>query len=184
MEKLKQKPTKEELRKFAVEKRDFMAKVGMTRKISNRITQIIKNSDDYIRATTVALYYPIKNEIDITGIICNDKNFCFPKCTKDEMYFCKVNSLDELKIGRYNIPEPVSDKINPDNIDVIYIPALLANNNCYRLGYGKGYYDKFFKNNKIRAKKIIVIAKNLISDNFIQDEKDYKCDKIVSEDIY
>lgn len=184
MEKLKENLTKTELRKIAIEKREFMAKIGMTKKISIRITNNIKNSEDFINAQNIALYYPVKNEIDITGIMCKGKNFYFPKCTGNDMCFCKANSTSELKIGRYNIPEPLSDKINPDIIDVIYIPSLMANNDCYRLGYGRGYYDRFFANNNIRAKKIIVAAKNLITDKFKQDENDYKCDKIISEDIY
>ena len=56
----------------------------------------------------------------------------------------------------------------------------MANKRCFRLGYGKGFYDRFFKNNQINARKLIVVANELINDNFIEDEFDYKCDGIIS----
>ena len=93
MQFLKEKTKKEELRKIALNKREFMAKVGMIKKISKKITTNIINSSTFQNAKNIALYYPIKNEIDITGIFCENKNFYFPKCQNDEMYFAKANSL-------------------------------------------------------------------------------------------
>ena len=83
-------------------------------------------------------------------------------------------------MGKFNILEPIGEKINPSILDLIYIPALMANNNCYRLGYGKGFYDRFFAVNTTTAKKLIVVAKELVLDDFVQDEFDYKCDGIIS----
>ena len=57
----------------------------------------------------------------------------------------------------------------------------MANKKCYRLGYGKGFYDRFFAFNEIKAKKVIVVAFNLISNEFIQDDLDFQCDEIISE---
>lgn len=182
MQTLKEKIKKEDLRKIAISKRDFMAKVGMIEKISKKISTNIINSSTYKNAKNIALYYPIKNEIDITSILSKEKNFYFPKCINNEMFFIKVNSLDELKKGAFNIPEPKGNIENPKNIDVFYIPTLLANKNCYRLGYGKGFYDRFFKSNSTNAKKIIVLSKVFVDDTFIQDEFDYKLDEIITED--
>ena len=56
----------------------------------------------------------------------------------------------------------------------------MANKKCYRLGYGKGFYDRFFAKNNIKAKKIIVISNELISDEFVEDKFDFQCDEIIS----
>ena len=169
------------LRKEALNKRGAMAKTGLIKKISKTITENILKSNDYKNAKNIALYYPVKNEIDITGILCHKKNFFFPKCIDCDMVFCKANSIDLFETGCFNIPEPEGDTINPEFLDVIYVPALMVNNKCYRLGYGKGFYDRFFKNNKIKAKKVIVIASEFINDKFVEDEFDYKCDEIMTE---
>ena len=169
------------LRKEALNKRGTMAKTGLIKKISKAITENILKSNDYKNAKNIALYYPVKNEIDITGILCSEKNFFFPKCIDCDMFFCKANSIDLFEAGCFNIPEPKGNPIDPKILDIMYIPALMANNKKYRLGYGKGFYDKFFKNNEIKAKKVIVIASDFINDKFIEDEFDYKCDEIMTE---
>jgi len=49
-----------------------------------------------------------------------------------------------LKINRWGIPEPMSGiKINPDQIDVIFVPLIIFDLEGHRIGYGKGYYDRF-----------------------------------------
>ena len=87
---------------------------------------------------------------------------------------------DNLITGAYNIKEPKGEIINPEILDLIYIPALMANRAGYRLGYGKGFYDRFFANNKIKAKKVIVLASELINDAFKENNFDYKCDEIIT----
>ncbi len=171
---------KNELRKYALEKRKASRVSGVTEINSKRIVSAILNSKEFKKSNNIALYYPIKGEIDITGLLnVKNKNFYLPVCKDNELEFLKYEN--KLVSGKYNIPEPTGEKINPELLDIIYIPALMANGNCYRLGYGKGYYDRFFASHKIKALKIIVVANELISNNFIQDSNDYKCDMILSE---
>ena len=49
-----------------------------------------------------------------------------------------------LKNNHWGIPEPQSGiKINPDQIDVVFVPLLIFDKQGHRIGYGKGYYDRF-----------------------------------------
>lgn len=167
---------KKELRKIALEKRALFS-----RDKSIEITQKILNSDEFKIAKNIALYLPIKHEIDITGLLnFKSKNFYLPRCNNNDLEFVKYNDINSLVLGKFNILEPIGDKIQPDILDIIYIPALMANSACFRLGYGKGYYDRFFKKYNLKAKKYIIVARELISDEFMQDEFDYKCDGIIS----
>ena len=167
---------KTSLRKFALEKR-----ATFSCDLSVQISHEILTSSDFKKATNVAIYLPIKNEIDISGLLnVQDKNFYLPRCSENELEFVKYNGMESLKLGKFDILEPVGEKINPEILDVIYIPALIANSSCYRLGYGRGYYDRFFANFNIKARKYIIIAKELILDDFIQEKHDFKCDGIIS----
>ncbi len=171
---------KSELRKYALEKRKTSGLCGVSEINSKRITSAILNSKEFKNSKNIALYYPIKGEIDITGLLnVKNKNFYLPVCKDNELEFLKYEN--KLVTGKYSIPEPTGNKINPEELDIIYIPALMANRKCYRLGYGKGYYDRFFAKYKIRAKKIIVVANELINDTFVQDSNDYRCDMVLSE---
>src|SRR5690606_4311417 len=52
-------------------------------------------------------------------------------------------SLDQLKISEYGIPEPVYGKeLNPEEIEFVIVPLLCADFRGYRVGYGKGFYDR------------------------------------------
>ena len=66
------------------------------------------------------------------------------------MYFCKWEKNDVLFLNKYGIPEPKkSKKIIPG---IILVPLLAFDKNKNRIGYGKGYYDKFL-NRFLKRKK-------------------------------
>jgi len=168
--------TKIELRKMALNKR-----VSFSRDLSKEILYKILNSDDFKKAKNIALYYPIKNEIDLTGLFSvENKNFFLPKCVDNELQFVKFDGFENLKVGSFNILEPIGQSVNPEILDIIYTPALIANKKCFRLGYGKGFYDRFFKKHNLKAKKVIVISEKLVLDEFIEDSYDVQCDYIIS----
>jgi len=172
---------KQKLRNYALEYRKSLQIRGVSEINSSLIVNKIITSDDFKNAKHIALYMPVKGEVDLRQILKIDsKIFYLPRCIGDDLEFAKYEP-NSLALSDFNILEPTGEKINPNILDIIYVPCLMANKMCYRLGYGRGYYDRFFKNNDIKAKKIIVVHNDLISDKFIQDEYDYKCDSILSE---
>lgn len=51
-----------------------------------------------------------------------------------------------LKTSEYGIPEPVSGiEVSPEMLDVVFVPLLAYDENGHRIGYGKGFYDRFLK---------------------------------------
>lgn len=173
---------KDELRKFILKKRKEMDENNLIEEISSKIVSSVFLSNDFIEAKNVALYYPIKQEIDLRRLLnVESKNFYLPRCNKNNLEFVKYTDEDNLICGDFNILEPKGSAINPKVLDIIYIPALCANSKNYRLGYGKGFYDRFFSKNKnLKAKKVIVVSKEFILDSFREDEFDIQCDYIIS----
>lgn len=172
---------KQKLRNYALEYRKSLQKRGVSGINSSMIVSKIITSNDFINAKDIALYMPTRGEVDLTNILkISNKNYYLPRCIGDDLEFAKYEP-NSFALSKFGIKEPTGVAINPMILDIIYIPCLMANKKCYRLGYGRGYYDRFFKNNKIKAKKIIVVHNDLISDDFVQDELDYKCDSIISE---
>ena len=173
---------KQELRKIALVKRELFFRFGYLNKNSNIIVSKILSSDIFKNAKNIALYLPIKNEVDISKILnVKEKNFYLPTCTQDGLQFRLFEGFDKLKNGVFNIPVADGDVISPDDLDIVFVPALLANKKCYRLGYGRGFYDKFFRKFPLHNKKIIVIQSAFISDTFVEDNYDVQCDYILSE---
>ncbi|MFT7073639.1 5-formyltetrahydrofolate cyclo-ligase [Patiriisocius sp. Uisw_017] len=61
-----------------------------------------------------------------------------------EMKHYLLQENTALKVSKFGIPEPVSGiKIHPKVIDVVFVPLLAFDTKGNRIGYGKGFYDRF-----------------------------------------
>lgn len=107
----------------------------------------------YRYADIILMYVPTRGEINILPVaehaLQNGKRVAFPCCDADTRTMCfrVVKSMDELRDnGLFGIPEPISDcplyKNDAGNA-VCVVPAIVYDKNGYRLGYGKGYYDRY-----------------------------------------
>ena len=105
-------------------------------------------------AEYVLLYAATEGEIDVNAIaelaLEKGKKVCFPRCDKKThtMTYHMVNSLDELAVDSYGILEPAEDApiYEPDKdtgAAVCFVPGLVYDKAGYRLGYGKGFYDRY-----------------------------------------
>lgn len=110
----------------------------------------------YRYADTLLIYYPTPYEIDVRPIaekaIKDGKKVAFPRCKPDDrtMTFHYVTEIDEVnELSEYKIPEPpCSAPVFDPNFckaekAVCLIPAIVYDYDGYRLGYGKGYYDRY-----------------------------------------
>jgi 5-formyltetrahydrofolate cyclo-ligase len=89
-------------------------------------------------------------EIDtgpIVAQIINTKTLLVPR-VGSQMEMVPIASLDGLIAGKFGIREPPSDFPSSTDIDLMIMPGLAFDTNCNRLGYGRGYYDKFLAANR------------------------------------
>src|SRR5574344_502960 len=149
----------------------------------------VYNLDEYKKARIVALFSSMKDEIDTTSFAINclkdHKIMCYLKVIKGGVVeFYKVNSLDELvTVGPFKIKEPKESKINlikPNDIDLMVMPGICFDLEKNRVGFGKGYYDRYLKNNKNIFKLVVTFDELIISDEIAVDSYDVKVDKIVT----
>ncbi len=107
----------------------------------------------FLEAESILLYSSVNREIDLSPLakIAFDmgKRVAYPLCNKADltMTFRYVSSLSELVCGSYSIPEPPKDApcFLHDTRAICLVPALAFDELGFRLGYGKGYYDRFLK---------------------------------------
>lgn len=132
---------------------------------------------EYKAARTLLLYLHMPTEPDTDRIIRqalkDGKTVYVPKCvTKHEMIAVRIGSFDDLAPGAYGILEPVncSETVEPDALDLIFVPCVAASKDGRRLGHGAGYYDRFLKGNADRT--ICLCFSEALSDGIPMDEND------------
>ncbi len=171
---------KEFLRKKYKEKRDNI-KNKVTK--DNLIYQKVINNKDILSSKTLLIYISINSEIDTIKIInyfLNTKNIAVPKIIDNNMFFCYVTNLNDLTPGKYNIPEPTNENIVTDFDNAICIvPGICYDKKNYRVGYGKGYYDRFLSKNKIKT--IGLCYKECMIEKIDNDKYDYKIDEVITD---
>ena len=135
---------KKELRKkYTKVRADVEDKEGKDRLIRDNLRQL----DIYKKAKSVFVFISYKSEVDTRGIIedilADGKKLLVPLVKGSEMIAVEVKGIDDLEPNKMGILEPKSgDKVT--DVDLTITPGLAFDKRGYRLGYGGGYYDKFF----------------------------------------
>ena len=153
--------------------------------ISNSIIDKIIEWKIFENAKNIMIFYPIQNEISLLKLTKNTKkNFYFPTIVNGEIIAKMYKNEDHFVNGKYNIPEPTGENLNkPDIIDLIFLPALSADLFGHRLGYGKGFYDKFIPKLATKTVKIIPIPQALLTEKLLTETHDQPADYIVTENV-
>ena len=146
---------KDKIRKQILQKRNALSESEISRR-SEVIQSRIINSSQFKGAKVIGAYFATGSEVRTQQIICtalkNQKVLLLPKTGVGQIVFYQLFEVDfhkdKLIEGKFRIlePPPSSSKL-VENIDLLVVPGIAFDRYGYRIGYGKGYYDKFIQNN-------------------------------------
>ncbi len=177
---------KKEMRKKYLGLRKQMPKEELSLK-SKQILSALLSLDAIKNAKTVMLYISYNQEVDthplINALKDAGKNVCAPLCDTNscEMTAYYIDGLSSLVSGAYGILEPKPEKkANEEDIDCVLVPGCVFGRNFARIGYGKGYYDRFLPKAK-NAVKIGLCYDFCLVDSVKADRYDAYVDIIVTE---
>ena len=134
----------------------------VSEKYYNPILKLIYNFSKK-KIINISFYYPSNNEVntlELFKLINKKKNLVslLPTISfNNSMKFYRWKYLDTLKVNRYGMLEPLITK-NPLIPDLMLVPLLAFDSNYNRLGYGKGFYDKFLNKYLKYNKNILTIG--------------------------
>ena len=144
--------TKSELRKFFLNKRKHLDKQEF-KLLNNLLRAKVLDAFNYEDQCVHTFLSIEKNkEIDTQAIIdainCKYDNvsWVIPKSdfSKFELTHHLYNEDTKIQLNQYGIPEPVDEKeVSAQDVDFIFVPLIIADTQGNRVGYGKGFYDRF-----------------------------------------
>lgn len=143
---------KQELRFLFTQKRIDISPAELDKK-SDMICNLLF-SKFQLTGKTISLFLPIERQKEINTFAILEKGMSLdvkiglPKTSpysvnlKHYLY----ESMGQLSINAFGIPEPKNGAtIKPQEFDFVIVPLLAIDKSGYRIGYGKGYYDRFLK---------------------------------------
>lgn len=181
---------KKEFRKKVIDARQSQC-VDFISTRSDIITDKLLSMDCIKNAHNIMLYLDFNNEVQTNNLINKllslKKTISSPVAYKKDRKLIPTQITDlkkDIQLGAYGIREPnpnYSRSIPVKDLDIVIVPAVAYDLNCYRLGYGGGFYDRFLEN--LRPDTITIgIAFDLqIFDSVPKDPHDAQLDYIVTE---
>ncbi len=138
--------SKRDIRLEVLEKRARMSpeeRASKSRAIGDRLMKTGLWAD----AKTVFLYMSLPGEVETDRLIAEawsqGKQVAVPKVTEEGLVFSKLDSFEELSEGSFHVREPREIREISDGRALVIMPGVAFDIKCNRIGYGKGFYDRY-----------------------------------------
>lgn len=140
--------SKRDIRKRILFERTHMSYEEWERKSDIICNKIVKHPL-FSEADSIYCYVDYNGEVKTRSMIEKawdlKKKVAVPKVEGDVMHFYHIENFSDLEEGYRGILEPKTDFPAQDNHALVIMPGVAFDRNRNRVGYGKGFYDKFLK---------------------------------------
>ncbi|MDD9890361.1 MAG: 5-formyltetrahydrofolate cyclo-ligase [Gammaproteobacteria bacterium] len=156
---------------------------------------LVVEQDFFTNASHIAFYQGVDGEINpgflLEKALAQGKTCYLPTLsenTPDQMSFASFDSATELVENEWGIREPpiTDEDVSPTNFDVVFVPLVGFDENCFRLGMGKGFYDRTFSfkifNRRSRPLLIGLAHKCQLTDSFPTESWDVRLDAVITDE--
>ena len=134
--------------------------------------------------TVIGVYVSVKDEADticfIRWCFAQGKTVCVPRMSGHTLTFHCITDLSDLHTAAFGILEPDDqNRIEPDHIEIMFVPLSAFDNEGNRTGYGKGFYDSILQTS---ARKYGIAYSCQRVDHIEADPWDVKLDAVLIGD--
>ncbi len=153
--------------------------------ITARLLELVSD----LRPTTLCVFWPIERngEIDTrpfihtmvrSGLVVSLP--CVSPSGADSMHLRQFVGEADLKENRWGAREPREGRpIEPADVDLVVVPALAADRHGVRVGYGRGYYDRFLKH--VHGRSVSIVYSSCLLDRIHAEPHDVPVDYVITE---
>ena len=158
---------------------------------SRRVLAKLEQLDQWKRAEVVLAFLSMKDELDTAPILNAaleaGKTLAVPRVVGSELAFCQIENLKkDTAPGAFGILEPVSGlpeiniKTLSERHSVILVPGLAFDKEKFRLGRGKGFYDRFLASAENSVYKIGIGYSFQLVERVPRENHDLRLDSVVT----
>lgn len=169
---------KDVLRAEILKKRTEVA----SRALSAGICEKAAALPEFLAAKTVMVYLSKGSEVDTSRLIAlahmHGKAICAPRVISPTEIEAAMLDVRGFQRGTFGILEPRGKRC--EEIDIIFVPGVAFDKTGNRIGYGKGYYDRFLK---AQAATTVGLCYSVqVVDSIPASPHDVRLDKILTEE--
>ena len=156
---------------------------------SDSIIARLKETDFFQKADTVHTYISMNKRREVCTdqllnyLLESGKKVVVPitNFSNGTLSHTEIDKTSDLETNKWGVSEPRTfNPVDVDELDVVIIPMAAADKSGNRLGYGKGFYDRFLSETK--AKKVGLVFDEFLFDEIPVEEFDVKLDVIITEE--
>lgn len=177
--------TKPEVRRYYKQLRKNLSPKVKT-KLDDKIAENLFALDEYKSCKTLLAFVSKDIEVDteriITQAFSDGKAVAVPRCISDKiMKFYIIESYSDLESGYFGLLEPKKScpELKDFNNSICLVPGLAYDKHGYRVGFGKGYYDRFL--GEYKGVSVGVCYSNFIDEQLPKDEFDRPVDILITD---
>jgi 5-formyltetrahydrofolate cyclo-ligase len=155
---------------------------------SKIIAKKLLSFDVLKEAKVIGIYVSMKNEVDthnvINKLLMTGKRVCVPLINNDgTMRFIYIDSLENMIVNKFGTLEPssINEIANMDEIEVMVMPGVCFDRYGNRIGFGKGYYDRYLEKDNHIKKIGIAFDEQVINGKINIEDFDIKYDYLFTE---
>ncbi len=177
---------KRALRRAVLEARDAIPS-ELNKAKSDAIWSKLRETRAFKDAETIYFFVGYGSEVQTVPMIAETlamgKRVAVPRVLdKTNMRFCEIHALSDLVEGFKGIPEPAEDAPEVDTeADLVILPGVAFDAERNRIGYGRGYYDRFLETKGRDIPKIALCFREQIVESVPHEATDIKADIVLTD---
>lgn len=183
-------------RRLRREAKEIRAKIEDREERVAAIQRRIKSWNAFQNARTILFYLANSEEISLDRLVesawARKCRVVVPFCEGLELRLCEIFSWNETEPGSFGIREPLesvrkdlSRRMPSESLDFLLVPGLGFDRSGGRLGYGKGYYDRFLNGMKTAVPIVGVTFTELVFPVIPTAGHDFRVGAIINQhEIY
>ena len=174
---------KKDIRKRVLNKRENMKETEWE-KNSRSIYEKVVTHSFFLNADTIYCYVDYRREVNTRLIIEKawemKKRVLVPKVNGNDLSFHQIDSFSDLEEGFKGILEPITESAKEIKEGLVILPGVAYDKTRNRIGYGKGYYDRFLSEN-CNLKTMAIGFELQVEDEIPSEPFDRKPEVLITE---